>query len=145
MKEFNYVEAVTADVIDVIRDNYTPEEIRQHLDIDRDDFTEKLNDDLWIDDAVTGNASGSYTFSSYKARCYVLEDIETVIEAVREFCCGMDAAEILQKVFNEEWEYFDVTARCYVLGQAIENALDKLDSDTADIITENDDEEKGDL
>ena len=56
----------------------------------------------------------------------MLADVGQVLEAVREFCCGMDAAELLQKLFDEDWEYFDVTARCYVLGQAIDAALDQV-------------------
>lgn len=39
----------------------------------------------------------------------------------------MDAAELLQKCFDGDWEYFDVTARCYVLGQAIDAALDEME------------------
>lgn len=122
---FNYNDAVKADVLEYIRDNYTDEELTEKLE-DRDEFAEELNDTLWIEDSVTGNGSGSYTFNRAAAKDYVTEDPDTVLEAVREFCCGMDAAELLQKFLDEEWEYFDVTARCYCLSNAIYEALEEI-------------------
>ena len=124
---YNYIEAVTEDVREYIRDNYSADEITEAMQ-DREEFEEQLNDDLWIDDSVTGNGSGSYTFNRERAKEYVLSDPDQVLEAVREFCSGMDAAELMQKLFNGDWEYFDVTARCYVLGQAISAALDEIEA-----------------
>jgi hypothetical protein len=46
-------------------------------------------------------------------------------ECVQEFC--IDPAEIGNKFLNDEWEWMDVTIRCYLLGQAIGAALDDLD------------------
>lgn len=57
-------------------------------------------------------------------------DMETVAEALREFC--VDAATIGEKFLAEDWEYLDVTARCYVLGQAISEALDDLSGESAE-------------
>lgn len=128
MNNYSYIEAVTADTLDAIRENYTAEEIAEAMK-DREEFVETLNDELWIDDSVTGNASGSYTMDAQRAKEYVMADTESVIEAVKEFCCGMNPAELAQKFFNEEWEYFDVTARCYYLSQAIENALDTIEKE----------------
>ena len=125
-----YMEQIKEDIRNYIEENYTTEEIVEKME-DRDSFTEELNDDMWIADDVTGNGSGSYTFSSEKAKKYVLEDMDTVLEAVREFCCGMDAAELLQKLLNGEWEYFDVTARCYVLSIGISEVLDEIEAKAA--------------
>jgi hypothetical protein len=123
----NYIEAVTADAAQYIRDNYTAEELAEKL-ADREEFWEELNDEMWVADEVTGNGSGSYTFDCMKAREYVLNDIDTVREALREF--GTEADTIAEKFLDEEWEYFDVTARCYVLGQAIDAALDIIEAET---------------
>jgi hypothetical protein len=123
----NYIEAVTEDAVQYIRDNYTAEEIAEAM-TDRDEFAEKLNDEMWVADEVTGNGSASYTFDRMKAREYVLNDIDTVREALREF--GTEADTIAEKFLDEEWEYFDVTARCYVLGQAIDAALDIIEAET---------------
>lgn len=119
MKNYNYLEAVTADVIDFIR-----EEVNASDYENREALSEFLNDELWICDSVTGNASGSYTFNAYKAKEFVFADTDTVSEALREFC--VDAKTISEKFISQSWEYFDVTARCYVLGQAIESAIDAM-------------------
>ena len=95
-----------------------------------EDFAEWLNDTLWIEDSVTGNASGSYTFNSYEAREKVLADMETVSEALKEFC--VPAEEIGNRFLNEDWEYLDVTARCYVLSECIADYI----SDNEEAISE---------
>ena len=119
----NYTEAVTEDAAQYIRDNYTAEEIAEKL-TDREEFAETLNDEMWVADEVTGNGSGSYTFDRAQAREYVLADIDTVLEALREFDTPADT--IAEKFLDEDWEYFDVTARCYVLAQVIEDAIDRV-------------------
>jgi len=99
---------------------------------DRDEIEEYLNDRLWDDDSVTGNGSGSYTFNREEAKENVLDDIDTVREALREFC--VDADTIAEKFLDKDWEYFDVTARCYVLGQAIGEVLDEIQDDIDEAI-----------
>lgn len=123
-----YLEQVKADVENYIEDNYTAEELKEKME-DRDNFEETLDEDLWIDDSVTGNGSGSYTFNSEKAKEHVLDDIDTVREALKEFC--VEADTIADKFLSEDWEYFDVTARCYVLGMAIAELLDEVESTAA--------------
>jgi hypothetical protein len=122
MTNFNYTEAVTADVIDFIRDEVNASDYEN-----RESLSEFLNDELWCCDSVTGNASGSYTFNAYKAKEFIFTDPDTVSEALREFC--VDAETIAEKFLSQDWEYFDVTARCYVLSQAIEAALDSLENE----------------
>ena len=116
---YNYLDAVTDDVRDVI-DDYL--EIYDE-DMDADDIREQLNDTLWTVDSVTGNGSGSYTMDRWKAREYVFDDTDTVLEALQEF--GIDAKTVGEKFLDEDWEYFDVTARCYLLGQAIDTVLEE--------------------
>jgi len=120
---YSYVEAMKSDVRDAIEDG-------GYLDgdYDRDEVEEQLNEDLWVDDSVTGNASGSYTFSSYQAKEYVLEDgMDYLLEATSEF--GIEASEIGEHFINEDWEWFDVTIRCYLLGQVIGEVLDELEGE----------------
>lgn len=63
---YNYFNAVREDV-----ENYVDENKSSYQDYfddeDWDGLEEKLNEDLWAEDSVTGNASGSYTFSRYQA------------------------------------------------------------------------------
>lgn len=124
-----YYAQVRDDAYNAIKEKFSMEELSEKME-DRDQFEQELNDDLWIDDSVTGNASGSYTFNSYRAREYVLADMDTVREALTEFC--VDAETIGEKFLNEDWEYLDVTARCYVLGNAISEALDNIQYDVDD-------------
>lgn len=132
---YNYLEAVIADVKEWIEDNMDLEhDIITGQFEDRDEIEEYLNDTLFIDDSVTGNASGSYTFNREEAKNYVLADIDTVREALQEF--GTDAGTIAEKFLDEDWEYFDVTARCYILGQAIAEVLDELEEDIEAAIAE---------
>lgn len=122
MERYNYPEAVRADVLDAIRENYTPEEIREALK-DRDAFAEKLNDELWIADSVTGNGSGSYYCNTWKAEEAIAHNLDLLGEALREF--GSGPAYLTE----EGVEAADVTIRCYCLHSAIREALDILEEE----------------
>lgn len=122
---YNYFEAVKEDVLQAIRDNYTNEEIAEKLHEDRDNFAQKLNDDLWIDDSVTGSGSGSYTFNSYKASENLAGNYDLVREVVDEF--GIEASTVANNIDNPE--YWDVSIRCFCLYHAIDEALDELEND----------------
>lgn len=114
-----YLEMVKEDVLEYVKNEIIID------DYEREELEEKLNEELWVEDSVTGNASGSYTFNRYEAEKIVKDNISDVVEACCEF--GIDSKAFGEKVFNEEWEYLDVTARCYFLGQAISEALDELE------------------
>lgn len=121
MMKYDYLEAMKSDVLDYIREEVNTSEFS-----DREDLENKLNDDLFINDSITGNASGSYTFNSYTAKEYVFDNIDLLNEAITEFC---EADVIGEKFLNEEWEWMDVTIRCYLLGQAISAALDDMEDE----------------
>ena len=120
----NYLEQVKDDIRTYLEDNEYRFDLHDMASEDPDEVKEELNNILWVEDSVTGNASGSYTFNSNEAKEYVLNDMETVREALQEFC--VDAQTIGDKFLNEEWEYLDVTARCYVLSQAIEEVFEEI-------------------
>lgn len=122
MKNYNYYEEVKEDV-----KNYINNEIDFSDFDDLEELEQFLNDELWTVDSVTGNASGSYTFNSWTAQEYVLENMDVLAEALEEF--GADAETIADKFLSEDWEYFDVTIRCYVLGFCISDALDDIRDD----------------
>ena len=79
---------------------------------------------------MTGNASGSYTFNSYKAQEYVLDNMDLLEEMCGEF--GVDNETIGQKFLDGSWEWMDVSIRCYLLGQAISEALDEVEEELTD-------------
>lgn len=122
MERYDYNAAVREDVLEAIRNNYTPEEIREALQ-DRDTFAEKLYDDLWIDDSVTGNASGSYYRNAWKAEEALAHNLDLLGEALQEFGCGPEY------LIEKGAEAADVTIRCYLLNGAISKALEELEEE----------------
>lgn len=118
MGTYNYLEAITNDAKQAILENL------KYWDFsNRDELEEKANDDLWVDDSVTGNASGSYTFSTWQAEENLCHNMDELEEACDEF--GQDIGEAVK----QGAEYCDVTIRCYLLGQAISAALDELEEE----------------
>ena len=124
MEKYNYLENVTADAKQAILENLNDWNFS-----DREGLEEIAHDELWADDNVTGNASGSYTFNREAAKEYVTrsdDGMDTLRDAVREFDCEHEA---FTAFMEENWEYFDVTIRCYLLGQAISAAIDELEEE----------------
>ena len=125
MMNYNYLEAMKEDIKDYIRND--AELDANDLHYNRSDLEEKLHDDLWTCDSVTGNASGSYFCNSYKSMECVLDNIDLLHEMCNEF--GIEAETIGQKFLDEEWEWMDVSIRCYLLGQAISEVLDEIEEE----------------
>lgn len=121
MTNYNYMEAVKNDVMQYIRDEVDLAEWKGN----RDGLEEMLNDDLWTVDSVTGNASGSYTFNTYAAEENLAHNWDVLEEALAEFGCD-------ENPISKGAEWCDVTIRCYLLGQAIAEALDDLEEELAD-------------
>ena len=115
----NYLDQMKEDIL-----NYIKEEKITVTSENREEVAEELNDKLWVEDSVTGNTSGSYTFDSNKANEYVIENMGILKETITEFC--IDARIVAEKFINEDWEYFDVSIRCYLLGNAISEVLDEI-------------------
>lgn len=123
--EYNYLENVKEDVKIAIFDKYTLEEIRnafKSLEA-RDELYEKAYDDLFVNDSVTGNASGSYTCNAYEAEENLCHNWDLLVEALE--CFGESESDALSRGA----EFCDVTIRCYLLGSAIKEALDELEEE----------------
>lgn len=123
MSNYDYRYEMRQDVRNAIEEGYSLDEWRGR----RDELEEKLNEDLWIDDGVTGNASGSYYCNSYKAMQAVMDNMELLQEALDEF--GADYADIGRKFMAGDWEYFDVSIRCYLLSSVVADVLDDIEAD----------------
>lgn len=85
-------------------------------------FREECYDNLWIADDVTGNASGSYTISTYRAQENLCGNLDLLAEALADF--GADTATYERALFDPE--YADCTIRCWLLGECLERVLDRL-------------------
>ena len=120
MGKYNYYQAMRDDVMEYIKDNYTHEELKDNLSTKEGEmeFEQQLNEELWVCDSVTGNASGSYTFSTYKAEENLCHNLDLLQDAIEEF--GGDFANSLEKGA----EFCDVTIRCYLLSTTIWECLD---------------------
>ena len=127
MTNYNYLENIKTDVKE-----YIDNEINLKDFSDREELEEKLNDTLWTEDSVTGNASGSYYCNSWKAEEALAHNWDLLAEAMEEFGCEVD---LLEK--GAEWA--DVTIRCYLLGQAIGEVLDEMEEELEEAFA--DDEE----
>ena len=121
--EYNYRETVKNDVIEQVKDGYEENSLRIYKEEGRDALEEYLNDELWIDDQVTGNASGSYTFNTWKAEENLCHNMSLLEEACDEF--GQDVGEAVKRGA----EYCDLTIRCYLLRSAISEAIDELEAE----------------
>lgn len=119
MKTYNYNEVVKADVKEYIQDNYTTVEIIDGL-THREEFEEHLYDEMWAADSVTGNASGSYTFSTWQAEENLCHNMDLLTDALADFGC--DFADIKRGA-----EFCDVTIRCYLLGSVLAEVLDEFE------------------
>lgn len=112
---YDYREAVKNDVLE-----YIANEIN-FLDYESmEDLEEFLNNELWTEDSVTGNASGSYTFNTWEAEENICHNLDLLGEALEEF--GSGASYLIDKGA----EAADVTIRCYLLGECIAAALEEV-------------------
>lgn len=127
---YNYYEAVKNDVMEYINDKIDLNEWEGN----REGLEEKLNEDLWTVDGVTGNGSGSYTFNAWEAEENLCHNLDLLEEALDEF--GSDKGYLLE----EGAEAADVTIRCYLLAPTIAEVLDELEADGA--FDEEEDEEE---
>lgn len=115
--KYNYREAVKDDVLEYINNEINFE------DFDTlEDLKEHLNDVLFNEDSVTGNASGSYTFNTYEAEENICHNFDLLADALDEFGGGCD-------ILRDGAEAADVTIRCYLLGECIADALEEIESD----------------
>lgn len=132
MEKYDYLSAVESDVREYIENN-----VDFHDYSDLDEMKEDLNEKLFVEDSVTGNASGSYTFNTWKAEEYLCHNLDLLAEANEEFGGSSD-------ILSDGAEMCDVTIRCYLLGQAIENVAPDMWQDWEDSQEEREEEENED-
>ena len=116
IERYNYEAAVKQDVLAYIEEKINLPEWRGR----RGELEDHLNDVLWTCDSVTGNASGSYFASRWKAEEAISHNWDLLADALDEF--GQDGVDVLR----QGAEAMDVTIRCYLLSQAISEVLDEL-------------------
>ena len=118
---YNYEEAMREDIMNYIHENFTAEQLRERTP---EELEADLEDELWICDSVTGNASGSYTFCTATAKEYVCDNIDLLRNAYADFCENVGNAFL-----NEAWEGMDVTIRCYLLPRVLPEVIEEVYDD----------------
>lgn len=116
-EKYNYLEQVTSDAKEAILECIDEWDFN-----DRDELEQIANDELWAEDSVTGNASGSYYCNAWKAEEAICHNWDLLEKAIDEFGGDID-------ILRQGAEACDVTIRCYLLGQAIGAALDELEEE----------------
>lgn len=128
---YDYREAVKDDVLEYINNEINFE------DFDTlEELEEHLNEVLFTEDSVTGNASGSYTFSTYEAEENICHNLDLLKEALEEFRSGADY------LITHGAEAADVTIRCYLLDECIAAALEEIEDDFNEAHEGEEDEEE---
>lgn len=127
--KYNYYQAVKEDV-----KQYINEHDVKVTTSNRDEVYDKLYDDMFICDSVTGNASGSYTFNTWQAEENLCHNLDLLGEALSEFGCDPDY------MAKNGAEACDVTIRCYLLSQALSEVLDEVETEEEDEDSEEEDE-----
>lgn len=107
----DYYEEVKNDAIEAIDEQF------DNGYWDEDTEWDVVYDNLFVDDSVTGNGSGSYTFNAFKAR----ENVSEAIFDDRIVCAldniGCDAEQIMNYIRENDPESIDVCIRCAMLNE----------------------------
>lgn len=114
--KYNYLEELKKDIKEYLKENEIP------LKYAALNYA-ALYDMLFIEDSITGNASGSYTLSTYKAEEYLAHNLGLLKEACNEY-------GIIPELDNPE--KCDVTIRCHLLGEALQEVLDEREGEHND-------------
>ena len=85
------------------------------------DSLEKFEDEAFLSDSVTGNASGSYTFNAHQSEENIKDLIfsDELLEMFKDF--GYDRVPL-----ENGPEYIDVSIRCFLVNQVIYENEDEI-------------------
>ena len=119
--DYDYREAMREDIAQAIaeKEQWFGKTIKETYE-DASEAYDQLYDDFWINDSVTGNGSGSYTFNTYKAEEHICHNWELLEEALYEF--GQRDFNPIEK--GAEW--CDVIIRCYLLAEILTEVLESV-------------------
>lgn len=117
MITYNYYYEIKSDITDIIEHDYN-DDLSEFDSFDA--AYENLYDNFWMNDSVTGNASGSYTFSTYTAEENLCHNMDLLIDACNDF--GLSVGDAVEN----GPEYCDVTIRCYLLSSVLYEMLKEL-------------------
>lgn len=116
MERYEYYTTVKNDIREYIKEN--------NIDVTSEEFDrDELYNRLFMSDSVTGNASGSYTFSTWKAEENLCHNMDLLEKALEEF------GESDVNIFEKGAEWCDVMIRCYVSSQCFDSVIYELEEE----------------
>lgn len=116
MEKYNYYAHMYDNVLWAVKNDYDLDEYDT-----RDKAEEALYNALFIDDSVTGNGSGSYTFSAWEAEENLCHNWDLLKIAIIDN--GIDLTKIGP-------EYCDVVIRCSLLASSLASVLDDMEKNS---------------
>lgn len=125
-EKYDYEAAVKSDIRDYLKEH----DVEGRID---EDLCQKLEDDMFVCDSVTGNASGSYTFNTWRAEENLSHNWDLIGECAEHF--GIEDTSL-----SKGAEYWDSSIRCYLLNRCLTEVVDEWNAEY-DADSENDDEE----
>lgn len=123
MNKYDYYIEVTNDIECWMDKDGDPFDLSQFED--REEATEFLYDELWAEDAITGNGPDWYA-SEEECEEFICHNLNLLFDALFEFGeLEESLLDNLHKHYKEKnlARWADCTIRCYVLNNAIEGAL----------------------
>lgn len=120
MEKYDYYRVVKEDLKSYIKEcmEYDGTTREDFIDGTWEGLYDNYYDRAFMSDSVTGNASGSYTFNTWRAEENVCHNLDLAFEAYEEFGHDGIKAEYVEEI--------DVTIRCYVLGRVLPDAIEEL-------------------
>ena len=118
MKKYDYREAVKADIKEWLEENRSMDELKDDLLATYNhSLMSALYDDMYIEDSITGNASGSYTFDRWQAEENLCHNLDLLSEACSMYGITPDLRSP---------EACDVTIRRYLLNVCLYEVLEEI-------------------
>ena len=126
MDKYNYLEHVTLNAYEYLRDNV---DLYKRFS-NADEFEEFAHEELWDVDEVTGNGVYGYA-SAYDCEEYLCHNFDLLIDALYD--SGIFNKKIIKSPVS-----LDCLIRIYVLGAAIDRARAMLETENVLVYKEDD-------
>lgn len=116
--KYNYYKEMANDIFLYIKDN----ELFPKDDETMWQYEDRLFDELWCEDCITGNG-GMFYAPEDDCLDYVAHNLDLYFQAANEWDSFPKASD--QWIYINPGQYMDCTIRCYILGQCISQVVDE--------------------
>lgn len=117
---YDYRRAITNDIKEYINDN----QMFPEPDETYDDYIERLDDELWVVDTITGNG-GFYYGTEEECAGYIGYGITEFVNAQEEY--GWEWSDTMREQFQQApARFIDCMIRTTLLAECIEKAVEEL-------------------